>query len=75
MTHADQTYRLFHMNALTGAIRSLEEFTAWSDDEAIGRALDAAGDHRVELWHGNRKLAAISGRNGPAELSFAPAND
>lgn len=33
-------YRMFHMNALTGDIRSLEDFEAWSDDEAIGHALD-----------------------------------
>lgn len=73
MTNA-HFYRLYRMNALTGAIQSVEEFNAFHDDEAIGRALDATGDHRIELWQGSRKLAAISGRNGPAELSFAKAN-
>jgi hypothetical protein len=61
------------MNTLTGDIRSHEEFPAWSDDEAIGRALDAAGDHRVELWRAGRKLVAISGSGGPSELTIASA--
>jgi hypothetical protein len=75
MSNAAHDYRLFRMNALTGDIKSLEDFTAWTDDEAIARALEEVGDYRVELWRGNRKLAAISGRNGPGELTIAPAND
>jgi hypothetical protein len=67
------TYRLFRMNALTGAPRHVEEFTAWSDDEAIGRALEAAGEDRIELWRDGAKLAAISGRNGPVELRISHA--
>jgi hypothetical protein len=63
------------MNALSGAIDSFEDFSAWSDDEAIGRALDAAGDHRVELWHDGRKLAAISGGDGPTEFRIAAQAD
>lgn len=66
------TYRLYRMNALTGAIQSFENITAYSDDEAIARALDEAGDYRIELWHDRRKVAAISGRNGPGELTIAP---
>jgi hypothetical protein len=65
------SYRLYRMNALTGAVRSVEDFSAYHDDEAIARALDAAGDQRIELWQDGRKLAAISGRNGPAELHIA----
>jgi hypothetical protein len=67
------TYRLYRMNALTGAVSSFEDFEAFHDDDAIERALDAAGHDRIELWQAGRKLAAISGRYGPAELSFAKA--
>lgn len=67
------SYRLYRMNALTGAVATFEDITAFHDDEAIARALDAAGDQRIELWQGGRKLVAISGRNGPAELTFAKA--
>jgi hypothetical protein len=72
---AASSYRLFRMNALTGDIIRIDELSAWSDDDAIGKALEEAGDHRIELWRDGRKLAAISGRNGPAELTIAPAND
>jgi len=65
------SYRLYRMNALTGAVRSIEDFSAYHDDEAIARALDAVGDQRIELWHDGRKLAALSGRNGPTELYIA----
>jgi hypothetical protein len=68
---AAATYRLFRMHDLTGAIRNLEEFTAWSDDEAIGRALDAAGELRVELWRDGNKLVSISGANGPTEFRIS----
>lgn len=68
------SYRMFRMNALTGDIRSSEQFEAWSDNEAIGRALDEAGPYRIELWRDGRKLAAISGTGGPAELTIAPAD-
>jgi hypothetical protein len=61
------------MNALTGAVLAVEDFFAFHDDEAIARALDAAGDRRIELWQGGRKLAAISGRNGASELMIARA--
>lgn len=64
-------YRLYRMNALTGAVRSVEDFSAYHDDEAIARALDAVGEQRIELWHGGRKVAALSGRNGPTELYIA----
>ena len=64
-------YRLYRMNALTGAVLAVEDFSAFHDDEAIARALDAAGDRRIELWQGRRKLAAISGRNGASELMIA----
>ena len=72
MTDADQRYRLFRMNPLTGDIIRIDNLSAWSDDDAIAKALDAAGDQRIELWRDGRKLAAISGRVGPAELSIAP---
>lgn len=68
-------YRLFHLNALSGEIREVEEFAAWSDDAAIERALAAAGEHRIELWHDGHKLVALSGRNGPVEFRIAPATD
>ena len=73
MSDSPPTYRLFRMNALTGAPRDVEEFSAWSDDEAIGRALNAAGEHRIELWRDGCKLAAISGRNGPVEFRISDA--
>ncbi|HEY0315981.1 MAG TPA: hypothetical protein VGC28_06920 [Sphingomonas sp.] len=60
------------MNALTGDIRGFEDITAYNDDEAIGRALEEAGDYRIELWHEGRKVMAVSGRNGPGELTIAP---
>jgi hypothetical protein len=75
MTNAARTYRLYRMNALTGDIRSFEDFDAFTDDEAIGRAIDEAGDYRIELWRDDRKVVAISGRNGPGELTFAPPAD
>ncbi|WP_454883439.1 hypothetical protein [Sphingomonas oryzagri] len=75
MTDADQSYRLFRMNALTGDIIRIDEVSAWSDDDAIAKALEAAGDQRIELWRDGRKLAAISGRFGPPELHIAPAGD
>jgi hypothetical protein len=75
MTDDGRTYRLYRMNALTGAIRDFEDFSAYTDDEAIGRAIDEAGDYRIELWHGDRKVAAISGKNGPSELTIAPPTD
>jgi len=68
-------YRMFRMNALTGDIRSHEDFEAWSDDQAIGRALEAAGPYRIELWREGRKLAAISGTGGPGELTIAPTTE
>jgi len=58
------------MNALTGAILDYDEFEAFSDDQAIGTALPQAGGRRIELWCGNRKILAVSGRGGPGELSF-----
>jgi len=67
------SYRLYRMNALTGAVLSFEDFSAFHDDEAVARALDAAGDQRIELWQDGRKLVAISGRNGPAELTISKA--
>lgn len=67
------SYRLYRMNALTGAVLSFEDFSAFHDDEAIARALDAAGDQRIEVWQDGRKLVAISGRNGPAELTISKA--
>lgn len=75
MTDTAEAYRLFRMNALTGAIVRIEDLPAWSDDDAIGKALEAAGDYRIELWRDGRKLLAVSGRGGPAELMIAPAND
>lgn len=75
MSDSAHDYRLFRMNALTGDIKSLEDFTAWNDDQAIARALEEAGDYRIELWRDGRKLAAISGRNGPGELTIVSAND
>jgi hypothetical protein len=74
MSSDTHSYRLYRMNALTGDIRNHEEFAAWSDDEAIGRALDAAGDYRVELWREGRKLVAISGDGVPSELTIATAH-
>ena len=74
MTDAALSYRLFRMNALTDDIRDIEDFAAWSDDAAIERALVAAGEYRIELWHEGRKLVAISGRHGPVEFRIAPAN-
>lgn len=75
MIDAALSYRLFRMNALTGDIIRIDDLSAWSDDDAIAKALEAAGDQRIELWRDGRKLVAISGRNGPAELMIAPAND
>jgi hypothetical protein len=75
MAGASKIYRLYRMNALTGDIRSVENIEAFSDDEAIGRALDEAGDYRIELWDGERKLVAISGRNGPGELTISAPTD
>lgn len=68
-------YRLYRMNALTEDNRSVENIEAFSDDEAIGRALDQAGDYRIELWDGERKLVAISGRNGLGELTICAPTD
>ncbi|WBO22923.1 hypothetical protein [Sphingomonas abietis] len=65
------TYRLYRMNALTGAILDVEDFQSFSDDQAIERALADAGERRIELWCGSRKLLAISGRGGPSELTIA----
>lgn len=73
MHDAILSYRLYRMNALTGAVLCFEDFAAFHDDEAIARALDAAGDQRIELWESGRKLVAISGRNGPPELTIAKA--
>ena len=73
MTQAADHYRLYRMNALTGAIVDFEDFAAWSDDEAIAAALPQAGSRRIELWCGRRKVLAVSGRGGPGELSFGPA--
>jgi hypothetical protein len=66
------TYRLYRMNALTGAILDHDEFTAFSDDRAIERALAEAGERRIELWCSGRKILAVSGRGGPGELTIAP---
>ena len=60
------------MDAVTGTIRRYEDFTAYTDDEAIGRALQEAGDDRIELWLDGRKVVAISGRAGPPELTITP---
>jgi hypothetical protein len=73
VTHSADSYRLYRMNALTGAIVDFEDFVAWSDDEAIATALPQAGSRRIELWCGQRKILAVSGRGGPGELSFGPA--
>lgn len=75
MTDADQSYRLFRMNPLTGDIIRIDDLSAWSDDDAIAKALDAAGEQRIELWRDGRKLVAISGRNGVPEFRIAPASD
>jgi hypothetical protein len=72
VTHSADSYRLYRMNALTGAIVDFEDFAAWSDDEAIATALPQAGSRRIELWCGPRKILAVSGRGGPGELSFGP---
>jgi hypothetical protein len=74
MTDDQPLYRLYRMNALTGAILSYEEFEAFSDDQAIERALAEAGERRIELWCNQRKILAVSGRGAPAELSF-PRDD
>jgi len=66
------TYRLYRMNSLTGAILGYDEFEAFSDDQAIDTALPQAGSRRIELWCGSRKVLAVSGRGGPGELSFGP---
>jgi hypothetical protein len=66
-------YRLYRMNALTGAILSFEEFEAFSEDHAIERALAEAGERRIELWRGPRKILAVSGVGAPAEFSFPQA--
>ena len=60
------------MDAVTGIIRRYDDFTAYTDDEAIGRALQEAGDDRIELWLDGRKVVAISGREGPPELTITP---
>ena len=60
------------MDGPTGKIQSLEDFEADNDDEAIGRALGEAGEQRIELWRGRRKIVAISGNHEPAELTIAP---
>jgi len=75
VTDTEQSYRLFRMNPLTGDIIRIDDVSAWSDDDAIAKALDAAGDQRIELWRDGRKLAAISGRFGPPELHIAPGGD
>ena len=75
MTNASQTYRLYRLDPLSGEIRSVEDVTAFSDDEAIGHALEQAHAGRIELWHEGRKLAAISGGDGPTELTIAPPED
>jgi microsomal dipeptidase-like Zn-dependent dipeptidase len=70
MSEPQDLYRLYRMNALTGAILSFEEFEAFSEDHAIERALAEAGERRIELWHNQRKIFAVSGVGAPAELSF-----
>ena len=60
------------MDAPTGEIRSHADFEADNDDEAITRALRDAGEQRIELWHNGRNIAAISGKDEPAELMIAP---
>lgn len=70
-----QTYRLYRLEALSGEIRSVENLTAFSDGEATGQALAEASDDRIELGREGRKLAAISGSNGPAELAIAPPEE
>ena len=72
MSDALQTYRLYRLNAFSGEIQSVEELDAYFDDQAIGRALEEAGDDRTELCRGDRKLVAVSGGNGPSELRIAP---
>lgn len=64
-------YLLYRMNAFTGTILSREEIEAYCDDAAITKALAQAGTKRIELWHDQRKIFAVSGSGAPAELSFA----
>ncbi len=68
-------YRLYRMNALTGAILGFEDFEGYSDDQAIERALEEAGERRIELWCGQRKVLAVSGSGGPGELTIGSPPD
>ena len=68
-------YRLYRMNALTGAILGFEDFEGYSDDQAIERVLGEAGERRIELWCGQRKVLAVSGRGGPGELTIGSPPD
>jgi hypothetical protein len=73
---AASAYRLYRMNALTGAILGFEDFEGYSDDQAIERVLGEAGERRIELWCGQRKVLAVSGRGGPGELTIgSPPED
>ena len=72
---AASAYRLYRMNALTGAILGFEDFEGYSDDQAIERVLGEAGERRIELWCGQRKVLAVSGRGGPGELTIGSPPD
>lgn len=72
---AASAYRLYRMNALTGAILEFEDFEGYSDDQAIERVLGEAGERRIELWCGQRKVLAVSGRGGPGELTIGSPPD
>ncbi len=72
---AASAYRLYRMNALTGAILGFEDFEGYSDDQAIERVLGEAGERRIELWCGRRKVLAVSGRGGPGELTIGSPPD
>jgi hypothetical protein len=59
-------FRLYFINAVSGAYDGFEEFIAADDVEALRVVSPAAGVQAMELWCGSRKIQFY-----PAEAKFS----
>jgi hypothetical protein len=61
-------YRLYFMNASSGHIEGVEEFSSLNDGHAFAKCCVYGGERPVELWCGTRKVGRLEARDLTEEM-------
>jgi hypothetical protein len=61
-------YRLYFMNALSGHIEGVEEFSVLNDGHAFAKCCAYVGERPVELWCATRKVGRLEARDLTEEM-------